>query len=84
MPKNTKQQRRCQAVLSALWSGCGLLFSACCLLWVHHVFHPRGVLSSLLLFAAAMDLVFLIPLAVSLRSRLKEIQGGEEDEASQY
>ena len=33
---------------------------------------------------AAANLIFLIPLGVSLRERLREIQGGEEDEARQY
>lgn len=85
MPKSIKQrQRRRQAVLSALWSSCGLLLSAGAMLWLRHVFCPQGVLSFLLLGFAAGDILLWIPLAVSLRSRLKEIQGGEEDEASQY
>ena len=84
MPKNTKRQRRRQAMLSALWSGCGLLLSAGAMLWLRHVFCPQGVLSFLLLGFAAGDILLWIPLAVSLRSRLKEIQGGEEDAAAQY
>lgn len=84
MPKNTKQQRRRQAVLSAVSSGCALLLSAGILIWLHHIFCPKGVLSILLRLAAALDLICLIPLAVCLRSRFKEIQGGEEDEACQY
>ena len=85
MQKNTKQQqRRRQAMLSALWSSCGLLLSAGAMLWLRRVFRPQGMLSFLLLGFAAGDILLLIPLAVSLRSRLKEIQGGEEDEACQY
>ena len=85
MQKNTKQQqRRRQAMLSALSSGCALLLSAGVLLWLRRVFRPQGMLSFLLLGFAAGDILLLIPLAVSLRSRLKEIQGGEEDEACQY
>ena len=84
MPENIErrqQLRRRQAVLSALCSGGWILFSAGAVLLLRQTFYPQ---SRLLVALAALNAAMLIPLAVSLRNRLKEIQGGEEDEASQY
>ena len=44
----------------------------------------QAILSALMLVMAVADILLLLPLAVSLRQRLKEIEGGEEDEARQY
>ena len=40
--------------------------------------------AGLLLFLIAIPTVMIIAIMVVLRSRLKEIEGGEEDEASKY
>ena len=83
--KNTdRARRRRQAVLSALANGCLLLMTAGALLWARRTYFPAGPLSVVLLFLAAADAVSIVPLAVLLRARLKEIQGGELDEARQY
>ena len=42
------------------------------------------ILSVVLAVIAGADMLMLLPLAVSLRQRLKEIEGGEEDEAVNY
>ena len=75
MPKSTNplRRRRRQALVSALVSGAGL----------GRYFSP-GLLSTLFYILAAAQAALLLPLAVCLRGRLKEIQGGEEDEARQY
>ena len=83
MPKSIERRKR-QAVLSALLSGCWLVLSAVVVLWLRWLLRPGGLLSALMLVMAVADILLLLPLAVSLRQRLKEIEGGEEDEAHQY
>ena len=83
MPANIERRKR-QAVLSALLSGCWLVLSAVLVLWLRGLFRLGGLLSALMLVMAVADILLLLPLAVSLRQRLKEIEGGEEDEARQY
>ena len=83
MPGNIERRKR-QAVLSALVSGCWLVLSAVVVLWLRQLLQSREILSVLLAVIAGADMLMLLPLAVSLRQRLKEIEGGEEDEARQY
>ena len=83
MPGNIERRKR-QAVLSALVSGCWLVLSAVVVLWLRQLLRPNGILSVVLAVIAGADLLMLLPLAISLRQRLKEIEGGEEDEARQY
>ena len=83
MPGNIERRKR-QAVLSALVNGCWLVLSAVVVLWLRWLLRPGGLLSALMLVMAVADILLLLPLAVSLRQRLKEIGGGEEDEARQY
>ena len=84
--KNTEFIRaaRRQAILSALAGGGWLVLSAAILLLVRWMWRPEGALSTVLLVLALVELCCLVPLALSLRSRLKEIQGGEEYEARNY
>ena len=83
MPESIERRKR-QAVLSALLNGCWLVLSAVVVLWLRWLLRPGGLLSALMLVMAVADILLLLPLAVSLRQRLKEIEGGEEDEAHQY
>lgn len=83
MPGNIERRKR-QAVLSALVNGCWLVLSAVVVLWLRQLLQSREILSVLLAVIAGADMLMLLPLAVSLRQRLKEIEGGEEDEARQY
>ena len=83
MPASIERRKR-QAVLSALLSGCWLVLSAVLVLWLRGLLRLGGLLSALMLVMAVADILLLLPLAVSLRQRLKEIEGGEEDEARQY
>lgn len=87
MPSNTndsRPQRRKKAISSALLSGAILVLAAAVTLWAQRTFWPEGVLARLLPYNALLYLLLLLPLAVSLKNRLKEIDKGEEDEASQY
>ena len=83
MPESIERRKR-QAVLSALLNGCWLVLSAVVVLWLRQLLQSREILSVLLAVIAGADMLMLLPLAVSLRQRLKEIEGGEEDEARQY
>ena len=84
--KNTEFIRaaRRQAELSALVSAGWLAITAVMLLLIRWIPHPDGVLSIFALVLALVELCCLVPLALSLRSRLKEIQGEEEYEARNY
>lgn len=85
MPKSTDsaRQSRRNALVSALVSGAGLVLIAAAEAALGRYFSP-GLLSTLFYILAAAQAALLLPLAVCLRGRLKEIQGGEEDEARQY
>ena len=83
MPESIERRKR-QAILSALVNGCWLVLSAVVVLWLRWLLQPGGLLSALMLVIVGADILLLLPLAVSLRQRLKEIEGGEEDEARQY
>ena len=83
MPGNIERRKR-QALLSALVNGCWLVLSAVVVLWLRQLLRSKEILSVLLAVIAGADMLMLLPLAVSLRQRLKEIEGGEEDEARQY
>ncbi len=85
MPKSTDsaRQRRRNALVSALVSGAGLVLTAAAEAALGWYFSP-GPLSTLFYILAAAQAALLLPLAVCLWGRLKEIQGGEEDEARQY
>lgn len=86
MPENTdiRPRQRSQAILSAVTSGGSLVLSAAALLVIRARFVPEGIGSVILAAAAGFEALMLIPLAISLRARLHEIQGGEEDEARNY
>lgn len=81
---DTIRDRRRRAVQSAALSGALLALAAAGALWLRRTFWPQGFPAALLSWAALFYSLLLLPLAVSLRSRLKEIDKGEEDEARQY
>ena len=85
MPKSTDLalKSRRSALVSALISGAGLVGTAAAEAALGRYFSP-GLLSTLFYILAAAQAALLLPLAVCLGRRLKEIQGGEEDEARQY
>lgn len=75
---------RRQAIGSALGSALVLLIFPGALALLARRFCPIGWVSGLLLVAAIICFALLLPLAMTLRERLHEIQGGEENEASHY
>ncbi len=91
MPKNIdaamaqrQAQRRKNAIWSAVISTLFRLLAAWTLLWMRGSAAPSGFVSKLLLVIVVLDLGSLLPIWISLRTRLREIQGGEEDAAAQY
>ena len=89
-PKNTdgltpaQRQRRKNAVWGAVMSSFFRLLSAAALLWLRGSLDPAGFVSKLMLIIIVLDLGSVPLIWISLRTRLKEIQGGEEDAAAQY
>ena len=87
MPKNTDErqaERRKEAIFSAIISTFYRLMVVWVLLWMRSGTDPSGIVSKVLLILVVLDLGSLIPIWISLKVRLKEIQGGEEDAAAQY
>ena len=86
MPKSTdtRPRRRKQAIISAAVSGGWLLVSAAVILIIRAHYVPNGIGSVIMAAAAVFEELMLIPLGFSLKARLQEIQGGEEDEARNY
>ena len=89
-PKNTEgtslsqARRRKNAILGAASSTLLRLTVTAVLLWLRTSLDPAGFTAKLLLVVIVLDLGSVPLIWVSLKTRLKEIQGGEEDAAAQY
>ena len=85
-PANTDGQavRRKNAILGALSSAAMRLTAAVILLWLRSSWEPDAFLAKALLILIVLDLGSIPFIWISLKERLKEIQGGEEDAAAQY
>ena len=88
MPNNinetAQRQRRKDAWKSAVISSGWLLLSALVALYLRGRYCPEGILRAVLLIVSLVDLGMIIPIWILLKTRLKEIEGGEEDAAAQY
>ncbi|MDE7262699.1 MAG: hypothetical protein K2N78_11675 [Oscillospiraceae bacterium] len=60
------------------------LAEAAALLWMRYGREPSSFSAKLLLILTVLALGSIPFIWISLRTRLKEIQGGEEDAAAQY
>ena len=88
-PENTdmasrQAQRRKNAVWGAVASSVLRMLTAWACLWMRSGASAGGFVSKLLLIVIVLDLGSILPIWISLRTRLKEIEGGEEDAAAQY
>ena len=85
MPPNTDRQasRRKTALWGAVSGTVIRLIAAAFLLWCRREVDSTA-LSILLLVTALVNLGTIIPVWISFRIRLKEIEGGEEDAAAKY
>jgi len=88
MPRNineqAQQQRRRDAWKSVIITTFWLLLSGSFLLLLRHAYVPEGFGSTVLLIFSLLELGMIIPVWILLKTRLKEIEGGEEDAAAQY
>ena len=85
-PANTDSQavRRKNAVLGAVSSGLLRLTVVVVLVWLRFCLDPSRFMAKALLVLIVLDLGSIPFILISLKTRLKEIRGGEEDAASQY
>ncbi len=85
-PKSTDSQaaRRKNAILGAVSSTLLRLVVVIALLWLRADMDPARLAAKVFLIIIVLDLGSIPLIWVSLKTRLKEIQGGEEDAAAQY
>lgn len=81
--KDNRPARRKAAIGSAACGAFANIVSAVVLLWLRGA-SEGAFLGRVLLILAGINLVAILPIIGSLMARLKEIEGGEEDAASQY
>lgn len=92
MPENIKDarpQRRKRAIRGAIGSAMMLLAFGGIFLWLSKTMQMEEggwaiFWSGFFLACALINALLLVPLGISLKERLNEIKGGEEDAASQY
>ncbi|MBQ9837913.1 MAG: hypothetical protein IJO56_00240 [Oscillospiraceae bacterium] len=81
---DAQRQRKKDAWHSALFSTLWMLLAAGVMLFLRWRFPGEGLLGALLGIFAVLDLGMIVPVWILLKTRLKEIEGGEEDAAAQY
>lgn len=86
MRKNTDSQRRKKkdALFGAVLHTAVLVFIGVLLLHLRHTFEIGGLPGAVLAISALLDWGMIFPILITLKERLKEIEGGEEDAAAQY
>ena len=77
-------KRRKEAFQSAIISSILLLLTSFTKLGLRWYYQLDNFWGALLLIFAILELAMLITIWILLKSRLKEIEGGEEDVATQY
>ena len=82
--EQAQKQRRRDAWQSAITASVWMTLGAVVLLVLRHLYVPEGFWSAVLLLAGLLELGMNIPVWILLKTRLKEIEGGEEDAAAQY
>lgn len=80
--ENAQRKRRKDAFQSAAVSTLLLVLSAGVLLFLRS--QTEGFWSAVLLILSVLELGMVIPVWILLKTRLKEVEGGEEDAAAQY
>lgn len=79
-----QQRRRKEAIQSAVSSTATLLLSAMLMLALRWHYQVESFWGAILLILSVLELGMIIPVWILLKTRLKEIEGGEEDAAAQY
>ena len=88
MPNNTdspaQRRRKKDALQSALVSSGWMGLSGVALLVLSTVFVETPLVRTMLTIVSLLELGMIVPIWILYKTRLKEIEGGEEDAASQY
>ena len=88
MPNNTdspaQRRRKKDALQSALVSSGWMGLSGVALLVLSTVFVETPLVRTILTIVSLLELGMIVPVWILYKTRLKEIEGGEEDAASQY
>ena len=88
MPNNTdspaQRRRKRDALQSALVSSGWMGLSGVALLVLSTVFVETPLVRTMLTSVSLLELGMIVPVWILYKTRLKEIEGGEEDAASQY
>ena len=88
MPNNTdspaQRRRKRDALQSALVSSGWMGLSGVALLVLSSIFVETPLVRTILTIVSLLELGMIIPIWILCKTRLKEIEGGEEDAASQY
>ena len=82
--EDAQNKRRKEAKRSAVISIIYILLVSALLISLRFYYHIEGIWGFILLLIAILDLLSIIPIGILLKTRLKEIEGGEEDVATQY
>lgn len=82
--EHAQHKRRKEAFQSALSFTFVLLFTAFLMLALRWRYQLESFWGAVLLILSVLDLGMIIPVWILLKTRLKEIEGGEEDAAAQY
>lgn len=85
-PKYTDAQaaRRKEALQGAVSATVFRLLMAAVLVWLRMGMPLEGIASKVLLIVLVLELGSILPVWINFKTRLKEIEGGEEDAAAQY
>ena len=88
MPKNTdspaQRRRKKDALQSALISSFWMTLSGAVLLVLSSIFVENTLVKTIFTIVSLLELGMIVPVWILYKTRLKEIEGGEEDAASQY
>lgn len=88
MPNNTdspaQRRRKRDALQSALVSSGWMGLSGVALLVLSTVFVETPLVRTILTIVSLLELGMIVPVWILYKTRVKEIEGGEEDAASQY
>ena len=82
--EEAQKYRRRDAWKSAIIATVWMLLSASMLLLLRHFYVPEGFWNAVMLIAGLLELGMIVPVWILHKTRLKEIEGGEEDAAAQY
>ena len=88
MPENTdspaQRRRKKDALQNALAASGWMALSGAALLVLSSIFVEHPLVRTILTIVSLLELGMIVPVWILYKTRIKEIEGGEEDAASQY